>query len=248
MTKKGELLIIKEKTGPADTSAGLIREGGEGVEKAGTETLVTAMEELNEMRALTAALGLVEAEVSPVDIFEALLEGIRRVDARYEAGEYYIADLLMAAHIMRSVMDTALVYPEAEERGNMGRVLICTVRGDIHDLGKRVVREILKYNGFEVIDLGVDVSPERVVEAIRARSPQILILSGTLTKSARTIRETIRAVEQSGLRSTLRILVGGGAVKDLSPRLLGADGKSETALDSLRICHEFMAQAAGEKR
>ena len=212
-----------------------------------TEALCAAMEELNEMKALAAALDLAENDVSGYVIFEALAEGIRRVDRRYEAGEYFLADLMMAAHIMRSVMETALAFPE-EERGNsMGKVVMCTVQGDIHDLGKQVIGEILQQNGFEVFDLGVDTAPDTVVQALRNHKPQILLLSGTLQASAVSIRGTIRAVEASGLRKKVRIMVGGPAVKDRSPRLLGADARSDTVLDCLRICHEFMAQAAGEQ-
>jgi methanogenic corrinoid protein MtbC1 len=204
------------------------------------------MEELNEMKALTAALELADNDVSAFAIFEALLEGIRRVDKRYEAGEYFIADLIMASHIMRSVMDTALIFPEEGKGPSMGKVLICTVQGDIHDLGKTMIGEVLQHNGFQLVDLGVDVAPDTVVQAIRTHAPQILILSGTLQASALSIRGTIRTVEASGLRKTVHILVGGPAVKGLSPRLLGADARSDTVLDCLRICHEFMAQAAGE--
>ncbi len=211
------------------------------------EALCAAMEELNEMKALNAALELADNDVSAFTIFEALMEGIRRVDRHYEAGEYFIADLIMAAHITRSVMGAALVFPEEATGPSMGRVLICTVQGDIHDLGKQVICEVLKHNGFEVVDLGADVAPDTVVQAVRSHAPHILILSGTLQASARSIRGTIRAVEASGLRRRVRILVGGPAVKDLSPRLLGADARSDTFLDCLRICHEFMAQAAGEK-
>ena len=213
-----------------------------------TQKLVSAMRELNEMKVLSLALDMVEAEESAYTIFEALLEGIRQVDERYEAGEYFIADLIMAGHIMKSVMDTALVFPDSEESGSMGSVVLCTVQGDIHDLGKRVVAEVLAHNGFRVRDLGVDVSPETVVAALRETKPDILILSGTLNLSARSMRETIRAVEKSGLRHSVRILVGGAAVKDVSPRVLGADAKSDAVLDALGKCHGFMALAAGETR
>lgn len=211
------------------------------------EKLTAAMRELNEMRALTISLDMAERGESAFVIFEALLAGIRQVDERYEAGEYYIADLIMAGHIMRSVMDTALVFPGEYSR-SMGRVVICTVQGDIHDLGKQVVIELLEYNGFEVFDLGVDAAPEAVAEAVRRHAPNILVLSGTLAGSVRSMRAAIRAVERSGLRKSLRILVGGAAVADVSPRVLGADAKGASVLDSLRICHEFMALAAGEPK
>lgn len=213
-----------------------------------TQKLIAAMRELNEMKVLTLALDMVEAEESAYTIFEALLEGIRQVDERYEAGEYFIADLIMAGHIMQSVMDTALVFPESEESGSMGSVVLCTVQGDIHDLGKRAVAEVLAHNGFRVRDLGVDVSPESTVAALRETKPDILILSGTLNLSAKTMRETVRAVEKSGLRQSVRILVGGAAVKDISPRVLGADEKCGSILDALRKCHALMALAAGDAR
>lgn len=213
-----------------------------------TQKLIGAMRELNEVKALTLALDMVEAEESAYTIFEALLEGIRQVDARYEAGEYFIADLIMAGHIMKSVMETALVFPDTEERGSMGSVLLCTVQGDIHDLGKRVVAEVLEHNGFLVRDLGVDVSPADTVAALRETRPDILILSGTLNLSAKSMRETIRAVEKSGLRKSVRILVAGAAVQSVSPRVLGADDKSGDILDTLGKCHGFMALAAGESR
>ena len=211
------------------------------------EALSAAVGELNEMKALTAALDLAESDASGYAIYEALVEGIRRVDKRYEAGEYFIADLLMAAHIMRSVLETALNIPDGERFPSMGKVLICTVQGDIHDLGKLVIADVLRHNGFEVTDLGVDAAPDTVVQAIRSHKPHILILSGTIQASALSIRGTIRTVEASGLRKTVRILVGGQAVKDRSPRLLGADARSDSVLDCLRICHEFMAQAAGDR-
>ena len=93
----------------------------------------------------------------------------------------------------------------------------------------------------------MDAAPDTVVQAIRSHKPHILILSGTIQASALSIRGTIRTVEASGLRKTVRILVGGQAVKDRSPRLLGADARSDSVLDCLRICHEFMAQAAGDR-
>lgn len=211
------------------------------------EPLCAAMEELNETKALAAARELADDDVSAFAVFEALGKGMRRVDKRYEAGEYFIADLIMAAHIMRSVMDRAAIRPEESRGPSMGRVLICTVQGDIHDLGKSMIGEVLRHNGFELIDLGVDAAPDTVVQAIRSHKPQILILSGTLQSSARSIRGTIRTVEASGLRNRVRILVGGSAVKGLTPRLLGADARSDSILDCLRICHEFMAQAAGDR-
>lgn len=217
------------------------------MDKSQAAALVSAIGELNEMKVLSIAVELAAADVSAYAIFETMLEGIRVVDARYEAGEYFIADLIMAGHIMRAVMDNVLLFPGFEEYSSFGRVLIATVRGDIHVLGKQVVVEVLQHNGFQVEDLGADVAPEQVVAAIGRFSPHILILSGTLSASADSMGETIRAVEAAGLRGGLRVLVGGATVLGRDPLSLGADARSDTVLDCLRLCHEFMALAAGNQ-
>ena len=208
------------------------------------DKLIDAMRELDEMRVLNLAMDLSEQGASAFDIHEALLEGIRAVGRKYEAGEYYIADVIMAGHIVRSAMKSILIFREDTPGPLRGTVLICTVQGDIHDLGKTAVAEILRTNGFRVIDLGVDTPPDTVTEAVRKDAPDVLILSGTLTSSSRSMRNVIRALEQSGLRGSLRIVVGGPAVNGLSPRLLGADAKCESVQDALRLCREFTAPEA----
>lgn len=215
------------------------------MENRNAEALVNAMSDLNEMKVLELVVDLVTADVSAYAIFETLLEGIRAVDRRYEAGEYFIADLIMAGHIMSSVMRSVLFFPGFEEFSSFGSVLIATVSGDIHELGKQVVAEVLQHNGFTVRDLGADVPAERITAAIAQDAPNILILSGTLSASAEQMRRSIRAVEATGLRGGLHILVGGPAAAGLDPAALGADARGDTVLDCLRICHEFMALTAG---
>lgn len=211
------------------------------------QDLVDAMTELNEIRVLTVAFDCVTDGDSQFEIFEHLVEGIRRVDRRYENGEYFIADLIMAGHIMKSVMSKVLVFPKPEGFRSMGRVLMATVRGDIHELGKQMVSEVLQHNGFEVRDLGTDVFPEQVLSGIREFSPNILMLSGMLTASADSMTEITRAVDAAGLRCGLRIVAGGAATSGKNGQELGVDACAEDALDCLRICHEFMAMAAGER-
>lgn len=208
------------------------------------QKLVAAVTDLNEISALSAALDMSDDGVSAYAIFEALLEGIRQVDARYESGEYFIADLIMAGHIMRSVMETAFLFPEAEISRPLGRVLSATVSGDIHDLGKQAVIDVLRHNGFRVTDLGVDVPEARVAEAAAAEQPDILILSGTLSESVESMRRTI-ALVRAAEGPQPAILVGGAAVKELKPESLGADRRADSVLETLQRCHELMAFRAG---
>lgn len=216
-------------------------------EKLGLK-LARTMEDLDELGVLQSSVELAAAGVSSYEIFETLLEGMRRVDARYEAGEYFIADLIMAGHIMNSVMRKVLVFHGFEEFDSFGRVVIATVKDDIHELGKNVIADVLRHNGFEVADLGADVSAARIVETVRTFSPDILILSGTLTDSPKRMAESIGALRDAGLRSGVRIIVGGASVTADSAASMGADFYSAGIKDCLRASHEFMALAAGENR
>lgn len=211
------------------------------------QELIEAMRDLNELRVLQLTVEMMADGISSYEIFENLLTGIRAVDSLYEEGEYFIADLIMSGHIMKSVMSKVLVFKGFEEYSSFGRVVIATVKDDIHELGKNVITEILRYNGFEVHDLGVDVSPVKIVEAVQEQKPNILILSGTLNESLGYMAESIRALEAAGLRKTTRIIVGGAPVTKKKASGIGADAISMNVMDCLKLCHEFMAMVAGER-
>ena len=208
--------------------------------------LVDSMRELDELRVLQYSVEMTTEGISSLEIFDKLLEGIAEVDALYEAGQYFIADLIMAGHILNSVMTKVLVFRGFEEYASFGKVVIATVRGDIHELGKNVIAELLTYNGFEVYDLGADVSVESIVHAVREYSPHILILSGTLETSSAEMDACIPALKAAGLRERVRVILGGGAVSSQSTIQLGADAYSASVKDCLKICYHFMIQASKE--
>lgn len=205
--------------------------------------LADSMRELDELRVLQYTVELNARGTSSYDIFECLLAGIRAVGAQYEAGTYYLADLIMAGHILKSVMTKVLVFQDSEEYRSFGRVVIATVQDDIHDLGKNVITELLRHNSFEVKDLGVDASPDSIVRAVREYAPHILILSGTLNVSAARMAETVTALKAAGLRDRVRVVVGGPCVTASSSAAMGADAHSESIKDCLRICYALMAMS-----
>lgn len=206
-----------------------------------------SMRSLDELRVLQYSVEMTAEGCSSFEVFEILLEGIREVDALYEAGQYFIADLIMAGHIMKSVMNKVLVFHGFEEYSSFGKIVIAAVRNDIHELGKNVIADVLRHNGFEVFDLGADVSPERIVEAVREYAPNIIILSGMMKSSADSMADTVSALENAGLRGGVRIIVGGAAVTPKSVKIIGADAYSADIMDCLKTCHAFMAMAVGEK-
>ncbi len=205
--------------------------------------LVDSMRDLDELLVLQYSVEMAANGRSSYEIFEILLEGIKEVDALYESGQYFIADLIMAGHIMKSVMTKVLVFKGFEEFTSFGKVIIATVKDDIHELGKNVITDVLRHNGFEVVDLGVDVASESIVDAVREYAPNILILSGTLSSSPRRMAESISALEHFGLRGSIQILVGGACVTAQSAKGMGADAYSSNIKECLKTCHEFMALA-----
>lgn len=216
------------------------------MEKDLSRLLVESMRDLDELSVLQRSVEMAAVGTSSYEIFECLLEGLREVDARYEAGEYFIADLIMAGHIMKSVMSKVLVFRDFGELSSFGKVVIATVKDDIHDLGKNVIVGVLRHNGFEVMDLGTDVSSERIVQATQEFSPNIVILSGTLSESPKRMADILADLEASGLRKNVRVIVGGASVTLATAAGMGADAYSGNVKDCLKACHEFMALAAGE--
>lgn len=209
------------------------------------QMLVESMRDLDEMRVMRYSVEMAEAGISSYVIFEKLLEGLKEVDIQYETGQYFIADLIMAGHILKNVMKKVLLFDGSEEYESFGRIVIATVKDDIHELGKNVITNVLEHNGFTICDLGVDVSAERITEAVMAFKPHILLLSGSLSGSPQQMSETIMTLADAGLRNKIRIIVGGAAVTARLADDIGADAYSATIKDCLMTCHTFMAMAAG---
>ena len=215
--------------------------------------LVSAVRDLDELGALQASVDMVSDGASSHTVFQALLEGLREVDARYESGMYFIADLMMAGHILKSVMNKSLAMGGAGESGSMGRAVMATVRDDIHELGKNVIADVLRHNGFEVVDLGPDVPEGRILDAVRdgvdvrggiptGGTPDILILSGMMPESPDRMAGTIDALSDAGLRQRVRVIVGGRFVTPELAVAMGADACSGGVLDCLKLCLEFRAR------
>lgn len=169
---------------------------------------------------------------SPADILNnALIAAMDEVGERYQKGEFFLPELLIAGRAMQAGL--AVLRPAMVEKGVMpvGKVVMGTVRGDLHDLGKNLVNMALEGAGFEVIDIGIDVPPEKFVEAVRKHSPQVVGMSALLTTTATAIKETINALVKAGLRSKVKIMIGGAPLTVEFAHQVGADfyGPDSTA-------------------
>jgi methylmalonyl-CoA mutase cobalamin-binding domain/chain len=207
------------------------------------EALTNAIVELEEAMAVQLTQELLDEGTSHTAILQACSAGMGVVGERYERQEYFLSALIVAGEVFKNVLD--LVNPElSTQRSSLtaGRVLIGTVEGDIHDLGKSIVTTALSGFGFTVVDLGVDVSPERFLKEAQAFEPDVVGLSGLLIPaSVEAMRETVHALKSEVLRAgrPMSIVVGGN-VDETVARFVGADSWTTDAMEGVRICQRFI--------
>ena len=207
--------------------------------------LVDKLVDLEEATVLALVKERVRTGDDPLDIIGDAQQAMRRVGERYEQGDYYISSMMMAGEIFREVME--IVEPVLVEKttGNeSGRILLGTVQGDIHDIGKNIFGILLRCNGFVVTDLGVDVSPAQFVEAALQATPDIIALSGLLTLSYDSIKETIQAVKKLDNRAVAQTpsIIGGGTVNAMVCAYVGADYWATDAMVGVQLCKQIMEE------
>ncbi len=197
--------------------------------------------DLREAEALERTRALLEGGTEPGRILEETREGMRLVGQRYESGRYFLPELLMAGEILRQIAE--IVRPgmrSAAAEGAAGaRVVIGTVKGDIHDIGKSIVTFMLDAAGFEVHDLGIDVPPERFVASLRELRPRVLALSGFLTLAFGQMRATVGAVAAAGLRVGLKVMIGGAQMDDRVVGYVGADAWGPNAVAAVDLARRW---------
>jgi len=180
--------------------------------------------------------------VSPqVIINDYMIKGMEEMGQRFQDGRAYVPNLLMSARAMKGSLDLLKPLLKGDTSNSMGKVVIGTVKGDLHDIGKNLVASMLEGCGFEVINLGVDVSSEKFVEALIEHDANILCMSALLTTTMVNMREVIDAVEKAGLKGKVRIMIGGAPVNDKFSQQIGADGFSDNANSAVQLAKELMA-------
>jgi methanogenic corrinoid protein MtbC1 len=204
------------------------------------EELKKAMSDLQEETMLKLLKERLEAGDDPLALLEACREGMAQVGKRYESGEYYVSDLMMAGEIFKQAM--ALFGSSFQSGGGpkRGIVVFGTVQGDIHDIGKDIVVGFLQAANYNVIDLGVDVPPAKFVAAVKENSAPVLGLSGLLTISYDAMQETIEGLKAAGLRDKVKVMVGGGMVTDKVCASVGADAMGRDAQAAVNLCDQWI--------
>jgi corrinoid protein of di/trimethylamine methyltransferase len=173
-------------------------------------------------------------------ITEALNEGMRIVGEKYEAKEYFLSELLLAGESMKAALEILTPHLKTSGIKAIGKVVIGTVKGDIHDIGKTIVTTLLRSAGFEVIDLGVDVSAEKFIESIREADADILAMSALLTTTMPYMGEVVKELEENGLRGKVTVIVGGAPLSEDYAKKVGADLYAVDAVEAVRKLRDHM--------
>jgi len=180
--------------------------------------------------------------ISPQIIMdEHLIPAMSEVGRLFEEGEYFVPELMISARAMQAVMKELNPLLAGSGVQKIGRVVIGTVKGDFHDIGKNLVAAMLEGGGFEVVDLGVDVSAEKFVEAAREQTGTLIAMSALLTTTMPQMKSVIEKLEADGLRSTSKIIIGGAPVTDEFAKKIGADGYSDNASTAVTLAKSFFA-------
>jgi methanogenic corrinoid protein MtbC1 len=209
-----------------------------------TESLV----EMEEQQTLDRVRELLEAGESPKAILDALSEGMNVVGERYGKKEYFLADLVMAAEIFKQSME--ILRPAiAEERGGaeaevLGHVVVGTVEGDLHDIGKNIFVALARNAGFAVHDLGIDVPPETFIAEIKRQGAQVLGMSGILTMSVQPMVRTVEMLQEAGLRDEVNVIIGGLPVDGRWAETVGADAYTDDAYEGVQLVRSFVEVTA----
>lgn len=204
--------------------------------------LIKYVELLDEERVLDLADELLNEGEEPLHLLELINEGMYGVGKLYESKDYYIADLIMAGIIFKQVLalEKMVDHFKAKRSKVIGRVVLGTVAGDIHDIGKEIFRGMMEANGFEVIDLGVDVPKELFVKKVLEYKPDIVGLSGILTNTIEAMKGVLEALTEAGLRDKVKVIVGGNHLNEEICAYIGADSYARDASRGVKTCLEWV--------
>jgi methanogenic corrinoid protein MtbC1 len=205
------------------------------------EDLLTAIVEMKEQEAIQLTRNMINSGLDPVEVLNVGTTAMDVIGKRFENGEYFLPHLIMAGEMLKQMAD--IIKPlikESTKDKSLGKVLIGTVSGDVHDIGKDIVAFLLDVNGFEVKDLGIDVPVEDFLEAVKQFQPQVVALSGLLTVANASMKSTIEAITEAGLRDQVKIMIGGAQASDIISEYAGADAYGKDAFEGVVLAKQWI--------
>ena len=205
------------------------------------QKLINLMADLMEEETVTMTKELVSKGTDPMSILDDASAAMAIVGKKFEKGEYFIPDLMMAGEILKQISE--IVKPLLEKQGpaqKKGKVLIGTVAGDIHDIGTDIVQFMLDVSGYDVLNIGIDVPVNVFVEKIKEFKPSVVGLSGFLTLAFDSMKRTVEAIEAANLRKGIKIMIGGGQMDDEIRKYVKADAYGKDAMAAVTLCNQWI--------
>lgn len=204
-----------------------------------SQELIQAITEMREEDALKITQQMLEAGNDPIIVLDACRHAMEVIGKRFESGDCFIPELILAGEMLRQISD--VIKPRLQKEAaqkKIGKVVIGTVEGDIHDIAKDIVAFMLDVNGFEVTDLGVDVPPAKFVEATKQTGAKVVALSGFLTLAYDPMKATIDALKEAGLKD-VKVMIGGGQIDEQIRQFTGADGWGRDAMAAVKMANQW---------
>jgi methanogenic corrinoid protein MtbC1 len=208
-----------------------------------SKDLIDFILDLNEKDAIANVQNRIDSGEDPHKILDEIRVAMAKVGERFENKEFFLPDLIMSGEILK--MLTEIMKPKlkgSEKAPSIGKVVLGTVAGDIHDIGKDIVKFMLESNGFEVYDLGVDVPKDKFVEKIKEVNAKVVGLSGFLTLAYDSMKDTVEEIGKAGLREKTKIMIGGGQINEEVRKHVGADSYGKDAIEAVAIAKGWMSE------
>jgi methanogenic corrinoid protein MtbC1 len=174
------------------------------------------------------------------EVVDACQQGMEIVGDNFEKGEYFVGDLIFAGELLTASIEKLKPFLGSDAGGTRGTIVLGTVAGDIHDIGKNIFRGMAEAAGFKVIDVGIDQSPDTFVKAVKENQPRVLGLSGVLTLSIDSMKQTVETLKIAGVRDSIKIIIGGNAVNQEACDYVGADAWSKNAAEAVKACGSWV--------
>ncbi|MDR9757293.1 MAG: cobalamin B12-binding domain-containing protein [Thermacetogeniaceae bacterium] len=202
--------------------------------------LIELFTNLEEDKVIEAVKDEIKKDTDPMAIIEACQSGMVEVGDRFEKNTYYLPELLIAAELFNAVMDILADNITGDDSQTKGTIVLGTVKGDLHDIGKNIFKILAEVNGFKVCDLGIDVPAGEFVEAVKKENAQIVGLSGLLTTVFTSMQEVVESLREAGLRDKVKVIIGGAPVDESIMKMVGSDAFTRNASEGISVCKSWV--------
>lgn len=205
-------------------------------------SLIEIVSGLKEKEVINYVNEALEKGADPIELIEEGQKGMEIVGNKFRDNVYFLPELLIAAQMFSGIMETLAPHIKTNSKEALGKIVLATVKGDLHDIGKNIFKTISQANGFTVYDLGVDVPIEKFLETAERENAHIVAMSGLLTTVFDTMKNVVEILEEKGMRKKVKVIIGGAPMDEGVQKLVGADAWTRNASTGVDICKEFMAQ------